>query len=507
MNDRRTDHGREPRRSKPAGRRGIAILLVLVLMAIALATSYVVVRSQITAAQIAYNSDRACLARAAASTGLTAAMRAMHESTWGGVGTSISGNLSSTESYQATFTAGDTSLVSTDASYWELPYRVTIAATGFASDPGNVQPTASYTLTAVLRLVPKQLGASPSNWATVGQYTVYQGGDNFTLDVPCRVEGPVRVKGEAKIGSTYSWSSSARQRYLGDLNAMRTAGGYPDYRPLNGPVYMPLYETDGMNQALMASQLGVTLVDTADGSTVSMLLPSAQISTYRIYTGGPTYNVGSLNSNLEASTLRPDPATNPLGIYYRDSGGAIKDNVDVRGTLIFRGDVTIEGPDVTLQAVDMPALFGSTLPVRLPATVITQQCTVADDARATVDGLMLSGSHFTVNTGDEDTTLAITGRVVCADFVLKRRTEWNYSSFLWNAFYSGFTGQLDNSSPIPYFPVYMTYFGRSPIPRITVKPSASPLYHHWQNLANPIFVPLASDGGLRWEVVRYGNAP
>ena len=495
-------------RRRPS-RRGITILLVLMLISMTLATCYALMRSQITAVQIGSNSNRALAARQAAMAGMSAAMRKMHEGTWGGVGSTLSGSLTSTERYEAAYTAGDSALTSASTDYADLPYRVTINAKGFSTDPTNAQLTATATVQAVMRLIPRALGTPPSNWPSIRQYTYYQTGDGFfSVDVPCRIEGPVRAQAIMRLSQLYSWGASTRQRYLGDLNAMRLSGT-PDYRPLTGPIYAPLAQTDSTTKSLMTNQLGLSLVDIPVTTTPDMMLPE-QLASYRLYPGGPSYSVGALPSNLTNTTLVPDPLTNPLGIYFRGSGGSIGSGVTVTGTLIYNGDLAITGSNVHFAAPNLPPLYGSSETVRLPATVVRQKCSFGTDVDAVIDGSMLMGREFDVERGHEDARLAVNGRVVASGLSIRRRDQWNHISVVWDVLYTLFTNQLadTNPPPIPYFPVYLREkFGHDPNPRLTVKPAVTPALDHWQNLGNPIFVAHPSDGGLRWELVRWTAAP
>ena len=490
---------RVPRRPRRPARRGLTLLLVLMLISIALGSCYAIVRSQVTAHQLESNSNRAELAEQAAMTGLAAALRKMHETAWGGVGTSITGTLSSTDSYAASYTAGDASLTAASPNYSELPYRVTVNVTGTSTDPTNSAVSSTYPITAVVKLAPRAVGTSPYIWPTVRQMTVYQLGDTFYVDVPCRVEGPLRVQGAIRVGQTYNWNLATWQRYLGDLNSLRVNTAI-DLRPVNGPITTLLSRTDATNRSLLTSQLGVTLIDSPGSGTPSMMIPTA-LTSYRIYTGGPSYNVGAIPATLQSTSLTADPATNPLGIYFRNSAGTIGNDVNVNGMLIYGGDVTVNGTNINTQAVNLPALYGSTSPVRLPVTVTNTQYLVNSGVSATVNGLVLSGGMFAVIVGAENTSYALTGRAVCSDMQIRRRTEWHYSSANWDAYYTAFTNQLSQPNPNPYFPIYMWFYGRNPAPNLTVKPATTSYFDHWQDLANPIFVPAATDVGLRWDLI------
>ena len=79
------------------------------------------------------------LARQAAMVGLSAGMRKMEESALAGVGTTVSGNVSSQETYSVTYTTGYLLLTSSSSNYSEYPYRVTVQSTGISVDPNNTQ--------------------------------------------------------------------------------------------------------------------------------------------------------------------------------------------------------------------------------------------------------------------------------------------------------------------------------------------------------------------------------
>src|SRR5262245_25398003 len=99
----------------PYTRRGASIALVLSIIAITLATSYVIMRSEFATQRVQQNGNRRVLARQAAMIGLSAGMRKMEESGWAGVGTTVAGNVSSQESYAVTYTAGDPLLTSSSS--------------------------------------------------------------------------------------------------------------------------------------------------------------------------------------------------------------------------------------------------------------------------------------------------------------------------------------------------------------------------------------------------------
>src|SRR5262245_32109651 len=93
------------RKAECLERNGISTAVVLSLVAVTMATSYALLRTQAYTVRVQQNTNRQGLARQDAMVGISTAMRAMEQSSWGGVGTSLSGALGSQDSYSVTYTA------------------------------------------------------------------------------------------------------------------------------------------------------------------------------------------------------------------------------------------------------------------------------------------------------------------------------------------------------------------------------------------------------------------
>src|SRR3982751_887678 len=86
--------------------RGIAVVMVLGLLAITLAISYATLRGQGTTAELARNNGRGMSARVAAQSGLAAALRKISENAWGGVSSTLRSNVTADSWYQVAFSTG-----------------------------------------------------------------------------------------------------------------------------------------------------------------------------------------------------------------------------------------------------------------------------------------------------------------------------------------------------------------------------------------------------------------
>jgi len=482
-------------------RRGVAMVIVMAMIAIALATSYSLLRSQATVVQVQGNSNQRSGARQAAVTGLLVAMQKMSNSGWL-VNSTITGSLSGQDSYSVTYTPGDPTLPASDP---HQPFRVTLVSTGYSTSSLQNHQQASYRIRAVMHLVRKQLGPEPANWSAMLQNTLYlNGSGKLSLNSPCQVQGSVRVQGAVQLGNDYNWTNAAQQRYLGDLNTMRLAH-LADNRPLTGNIFLPTSSTDANTLSLLSAQLGLTVTNVSAASSVSLPLPN-QLTSYQIYSGGPVYKVGQVGSTISSVAFAPDPTTNPLGIFFNGSNVTIGNNVSITGTLISGGEVDISGTGVVLSPYSMPSLAGSSTPIRLPAIVAKNSVQCNAGLSASIAGTVIAGGAVTVNQGSQTDYLALTGHLITgSDFTIRGRNESLVTSLVWGNLYSAFQLQLLLPSKVLFFPVYLSAFGMNPNSLLTLKADTTLSLDHWQDLSGPIYVPATGDGGLRWELLSWTN--
>jgi hypothetical protein len=483
--------------------RGVAVLLVLLLLTLTLALSYAAVRTQNMAFMIQRNSDRRSSAQQAAITGMMMAFKKMQMSGWAGYGTTLNGTLSSTDSFSAIYTFGDPTLTSSSPDYNDYPYRGTVSVTGKSIDPVNSQNITTYQITAVVRLVPRQLSTLPINWNTMQQYTVYQTASQpFQIEIPCQLSGSVRLQGALTIAPTYPDTWDSWVRYLSDLNSMRS-GGYADYRPFTGPVRYVSGQIDGTNLTALTSYLGVSASPLAAPTNNSDWVQPSSFSTYQIYPDGPVYTIPTVSNNLQSVTLGPDPMTNPLGIFYYNSSLTIKSNVTIRGSLFCKNKLTIDGTNVHFEPVELPGLFGSTPTVRLPAIICKSLEVTATAVTGSIKGLIAAFDTFTIDTASEAQTFPIIGRVVTSKFYINARQPWDTTNWNWLYYLYWTYYRFSN----PYFPVYMASNSRNYQPLLTIKPDTTSITYHWPTPNSPVFLVNPTDGALRWEVVKWTENP
>jgi hypothetical protein len=478
-------------------RRGMSVIVVLGLIAISMAASYALLRAESAIVRTQQNANRQDLARQAAMVGLAVAIHNMEQSSWGGVGTTLSGSLNSTDSYSVTYTAGDSSLTTSSTSYWEYPYRVTLLSTGTSVDQTNSQSKGTHKVQAVVRLIPRNFASDPTGWSTLLTYTLFQlSNQTVNLDAPCQVAGPVFLQGAVQLSDDYAWSSNACRQYASDLNLMRSHG-YSDYRWLTGPVWYPQNSTSSQDRNVL-SQLGVSTTNVSVGSSMGSFSIQNIFSTYRLYPGGPAYNVGSVPNG--ATSLVADPVQNPLGIFYSSSSVTLGNNATVNGTLICGGDITVTGSGVTFTPVNLMPLYGTSTPIYLPAIVTGNRVHFTSTGQASITGVVIAGSQFLIDVGPQADAVSVVGNVLTGAFTINMRNEWNAMGLLWTAVFSTFNAQKNHG--IPYFPVYLSTIGLNYVPALTVTPNPTTVTNHCPDLSSgPVYLVGSSDSGLRWELV------
>lgn len=480
-------------------RRGMALLMVLLLLSLTLALSYAAMRSQSTAGMIQRNSDRRAAARQAAINGLTAALKKMQRSDWAGVDTSLSGALSTTDSFLVTYTTGDTSLSATDS---DQPYRVTLLSTGYSADPEQLQSIAIYRVRAVVRLIPRKLAQQTSDWAKMQGYTLYQTDTQDTdLDVPCQFIGRARLQAKLRVASHWPNNDAARSQYVSDLNAMRLAG-WPDYRWFNGPVYLPFSGQDSKYFACLTPGLGITVLDTpAQKAAADWLKPTSLIN-YQIYPGGKIYTVQAAPATLASTSLQPDPQINPLGLFLASGDVTLGSNVSINGSLFCGNNFQMAGTNIALQSVALPPLAGTSGPVRL-AAVSCQNFTVNAAAGGQVTGPVVVFDTFQIKQGSVSMAFALAGQLVTRKINIQPRVEW--TKINWGECYKAF--QLAQVLwPWLQFPDWMRQnYGCDPASKLNFGPEIPTASYHWANSYSPIFVPDPTDGGLRWDLLAWNE--
>lgn len=509
-------------------RRGMAIVLVLGLLAITLALAYATLRGQGTTTLLARNNGRALDARAAARSGLNAALRKISEDAWQGVGSQLTANVTDHAWYEVRFTTGDAQLAPGDPNYAEYPYRVTIDSVGYAADPADPNIRARHHSRCVVQLVRTALVPPPAGWNTLTAYSVYQWSNrDAEVQIPVRIHGPALIHGRMLLSQEYPLTSNSRERYLSDLNAMRLdAKPRGDHRPFVSPLTIALTQQSGSTLTDLQTRLGLVLVESLASTDAPLPYP-ASVTSYRLYPGGREYTIPVVQqlygSTLQNVTLGPDPLTNPLGVFQASGALAIESNVRITGTLLSSGstpEVQIYGTGVVLEPARLPRLYGSATDYQLPTALLRDDLRINPSADARISGLAVVWDEFELKRGSPDTRFEMQGSLLTRTLLLRGRDNWTMTSTQWDADLKEYNDM--NSGLLPlllsvvkstlglgskdkvYFPEFMQHKrGFTVQPALTFRPDSSGVRPHWHDWSQPVFQKAPSDAGLRWDVIRW----
>jgi len=496
------------RKGRPRAQRGgMAVIIVLSIIAMSLAASYAILRAQGTTLKVLSNTDLRAAARQAAQTAYNLGLQAVHSNTWTGADTTISGNITATSTYSVAFTTGDSSLTSTSSNYSENPYRLTMLATGTAKDPANTAVSVSYQIKAILKLVPRQLRTEPTDWSAMTAVTLYQTrSDDVVIDARRRVEGTVRLQGKVVLYEAGIVDGTSQSQYLTDLRVLNTSNG-GGLRPFNGQVNLPFNRTPSSTQQLLTNNLALTIADIAETSVgTDWTFPTA--TTYRLYKGGKNYTLGTVNGTLSNTTLQANPATNPAGLFYASSNLTIGDNVTINGTLLCNGSLTLSGASFNASAVNLPSLRGTTTLVKLPALVANGRLTVSSTATGAINGMVCCFGEFKLNSRAQATTFGINGRLIAQQITLLPPTDYSsLTSWDWAWIHFWWSQQRYSWGGISNYASYCSALGLGTSPTFVLRPETTTTNYHWQTNGNSIFVKHTNDPGLRWDVLQITEIP
>jgi len=218
-----------------------------------------------------------------------------------------------------------------------------------------------------------------------------------------------------------------------------------------------------------------------------------------------------LPQECRGQSFTPDPVNNPLGIFARHGAVNVYDNVTIQGTLIARGsgdgDVHIYGQNVNLLPKDLPALYGTDTPIRLPVAIVGNSFRVRKDAGGTLRGMLNVAEDFEI-VGDKQDDIQVTMqvRILARNFYIRGRNEWEKSYGWWSDRYSEFLAQ--QTAGIKYFPLFLRESNSlNPAPALTIQPESATVRYHWNNLQSPIYAVPSRDPGLRWDLVSWTDNP
>lgn len=517
-------------------RRGVALVLVLALLALTLGFSYALLRSHTAGHELARNQSRKGDARTAAQAGMAVALRKLYDGSWDGADTSFSGDLTTDklQGFTVTYTTGDSDLSSSAADWSEYPFRVTILSKGYSIDPITSTSRSEFSIRVVVQLIRRKLNSNLVSVAGLESYSIYQtGNNNVRIHHPIRLNGNVHVQGEIEFSRQYpqDWRGTEYMEFFGDLRKMYANHGW-DYRPFSGCLYTPSSRQPltGDVVHVLDTQLQVPRTNVAIDSS-SPLGNLSDFSGYQLFAKGKLYSGEELTVSPDSQDVVPNadylvapgaytasPLTNPLGVFVSKQGSiGFTSSTSLNGLVLAVGssggaEVHLAGQDLVLEGSVLPALAGDATTYRLPVIVAKEDVKVYDGTNRTINGWIVCGDEFHLQPGASSTTLTVNGGVFCSKLYLDHRISWVQTSSRWKSAYDSFKGGLlgligDLLFPKDYFPGWL-YENRSSwgiylTPRLIFNATPAGVTNHIPDFSQPIYVPHGDDGGLRWNVVKW----
>ena len=403
------------------------MILVMLAIGFSLALTYGFMRTQVTSLQLTQNEIRRDLALEAARTGISACLLRMQDPAWVGLSDTYSKitqqdstNLVTCAVTYSAVTAGQVAGLA-DA---ELPLHVCLTSTGTWSSPRDSTLTAKRTIKAVVRLMPRlpgrtaragdvatatDLSINPASYQATLPYTLTAAVNksfNLRFEPGTRIEGPVWLGKNHSLSlySSANWSNSIRAAMLTEIGNQYGAASPASFippHPLNGPITFGKSPSGSIQSDLSSLK---TPWSVTSGTPSVASLNATLWQTYRVYDRGPVYQATTLSSSLSNVTLRPSSA-NPLGVFYCAGNLDVYSQVNVQGTLVVNGTLTLWGQGSTITAYNWisssgsPAVADADKWPRLPA-VVAKNLSVSNATRTVIEGAMLIDSQLSGGGGD-----------------------------------------------------------------------------------------------------------
>ena len=536
-------------------RRGMALVMVLGLLAITLGFSYALLRSHAVDHELERNQSRRIDARTAAQAGLAVALRKLYDDTWSGADTTFAGNLSTDnlQGFTATYTTGDGSLTSSLADWSEYPFRLTIDSKGYSIDPSAASSRSEYTIRVVVQLIRRKLNTSLVKKLELGEpdierYSIYQ-----SANTPVRIHYPIRINDSFRLQGELEFSRRYPRNYLdlqyfklfSDLQSMYAANNAWDYRPFNGRLFTPSTRQPIAGDVVSVLDAKLFVPRSNVGTSGAPPVPTVSaFSGYRLYAKGKNYPgqavatiydsqdvVPNADYLVTAGTYAPDPQLNPLGVFTSIQGSiGFSSNTSLQGMLLAyatgdSADVHVGGTNITLQGSTLPALTGDALIYRLPAVIAQDDVRVYDGTNRTVNGWVVCGDEFQLYPGASSTTFTVNGGIFCNKLYLDERSTWKQGYSEWQDAYDQYNGRNSlvyklvqdaitlllgptELAQNDYFPGWLNNHRKSwgiyLAPRLIFNATPNGVKNHMPDLAQPIYVGHSDDSDkLLWDILRW----
>jgi len=345
-------------------RRGVALVVVMMVLTMAMAVAYSLSATQATLLMTSNNTLRKDLALQAAQAGAAVALEKMQSADWGGRSQVLARNLTSDTSgssaYSVTYEEVTNSELGTGSEDAHLHLK--IVSIGTWTSATDAEHQSEQRVEVIVRLAPRlpsnpnsetpnDLSPNPGDYDEIQQHTLFaEGGSNsLVLEPGERIDGRIWLKDRLRLYHDPSWSDTVLDACFDSVGrkwGRSTPASHP--HPLAG--HITFYDTPASSVTAELSRLNVSWTQTNQ----RLRIPSIDFSdwtSYRLYDGGPVYQAESVRNILYNTQLRPSES-NPLGIFYRSGDIYLADNVIIQGTLLSSDTIYCYGNDISITSYD-----------------------------------------------------------------------------------------------------------------------------------------------------------
>jgi len=491
-------------------RRGLALVVVMAALAACVVIGIALLQAQATALRVAENGRAGELALRAAESGMAHALSDLQSPTWAGVGSIPSAEVgrdgAGVWSYRVTLTpaAWDGTV--------ESAMKLDVTSVGSYLPTGSARAV-ERTIGATLQLIPRlPASGTPSDrpvnadWDAAQAFTVFA---HINMSVPpqAKVFGNAWSYDNPNVYAGVAWPAAVRDR---------AAASGPE--PITGKLTVNQTPTAAESANLTALLGAGDWSQSTAFSALPPLSPNGFETTvdYRVYAGGPVCRSTAIATDtLDGTALNPvvlgPTATNPLGIYYRNGGLTLVDNVRITGTLVVKDNLFATGPGLQVRAVRTTGSGGI---VSLPAVVVDGDFDIRAGASLEVTGLVYAKDRIYREAVDRQagTSVAIEGATMSDRLDIQTPPMWQaLSSSDWtnrgSACPTGtsFLPWLANAGNwlILFWPLNYTLYGLSNEPTFTVTRPSDTSYISAPPLFRPDPAAWNAGGGYRWTVLAW----
>jgi len=347
-------------------RRGIALAIVVTVMAVATLLGYAMLAGSQVQAVASANAINMAIADAQAESGVHLAMYYLL-------------NPQNAPGYS-----------SANGWYWTGASNITFATSGSpaATMPGSVTVSVSYA------------GNNLYNITSVGSSGVaWQGGGAITRTITAEVQTVMGFSVQQAVGIDSLLTYSTNMNFTGSPYALQST-----------QLLTMLTGTIHGNVAATVMNLGGSITGTVSGApTVAPAPTLANVHDFRTYTyGGVSYSATQIGTTIASGTSLTSTGSNPLGVYWIDASqspgeAVMNSNVNISGTLIVKnGPLQLKGKGNTI-----------TPQSGMPALVIDTQLQVSGTNEAlTVNGLTYASGGVVGQGLNLGSTITINGALL-----------------------------------------------------------------------------------------------